>query len=80
MQSPKLCHCIVFTTIPSVALRFKMFHAFHIMDPNDVVEWLNIPAMLGNIKLSSFFPLVLDNASAVGFEAKHGLLVNSRNW
>ena len=35
--------------------------------------------MLGNLKLSSFFPLVLDNASAVGFAAKHGLLANSRN-
>ena len=47
-----------------------MFDAFHIMDPNDVVEWLNIPAMLGNLKLSSLFPLVPDNASAVGFVAK----------
>ena len=56
-----------------------MFDAFHIVDPNDVVEWLNIPAMLGNLKLSSFFPRVLDNASAVGFVAKLGLLADSRN-
>ena len=56
-----------------------MFDAFQIVAPNDIVEWFNIPAMLGNLKVSSFFPLVLDNASAVGFTVKHGLLANSRN-